>query len=170
MEWEKVVDRIRDLILGEIKEELRDFKATVTGQLQGFTIAIESINGRMNSIESRMGSLESRQANIESELKDIRRSIDETNKRIDETNKRIDETNNRIDELRVELKTEIMMNTQRIDETNKRIDETNKRIDELFLEVSKIRGDLNKALSQKEAIDDMRLRIQRLEDKVLVAA
>ncbi|MGB9823463.1 MAG: hypothetical protein ACPLRL_08660, partial [Thermodesulfovibrio sp.] len=82
---------------------------------------------------------------------------------IDETNKRIDDTNKRIDELRVELKTEIMMNTQRIDETNA-------RLDELFLEASKIRADLNKALSQKEAIDDMRLRIQRLEDKVLTAA
>ncbi|MEZ0344715.1 MAG: hypothetical protein ABWJ99_07960, partial [Caldimicrobium sp.] len=93
-----------------------------------------------------------------------------TNKRIDETNKRIDETNKRIDELRAELKGEIMANTLRIDETNKRIDETNKRIDELFLEVSKIRGDLKKALSQKEVIDDMLTRIQRLEAKVLEAA
>ncbi|GAQ94549.1 MULTISPECIES: hypothetical protein [Thermodesulfovibrio] len=142
MEWEKVVDKIRDLILGEIREELRDFKATVSGQPSGFALAIQSINARMESIESR-------QSNIESELRDIRRAIYETNKRIDE--------------LRVELKTEIMQNTQRIDDTNK-------RIDDLFIEVANIRGDLNKALSQKEVIDDLITRVQRLEDRVLTAA
>jgi len=149
MEWEKVVDKIKDLILGEIREELRDFKATVSGQPSGFALAIQSINARIESIESR-------QSNIESELRDIRRAIYETNKRIDE--------------LRVELKTEIMMNTQRIDETNKRIDETNKHIDNLYIEVANIRGDLNKALSQKEVIDDLITRVQRLEDRVLTAA
>ncbi|GAQ94538.1 hypothetical protein TAGGR_1722 [Thermodesulfovibrio aggregans] len=69
MEWEKVVDKIRDLILREIKEELRDFKATISGQLSGFALAIQSINARMESIESR-------QSNIESELRDITRAID----------------------------------------------------------------------------------------------
>jgi peptidoglycan hydrolase CwlO-like protein len=142
MEWEKVVDNIRDLILGDIREELIDFKATVSGQLSGFALAIQSINAGIQSIESR-------QSNIESELRDIRRAIYETNKRIDE--------------LRVELKTEIMQNNQRIDETNK-------HIDNLYIEVANIRGDLNKALSQKEVIDDLITRVQRLEDRVLTAA
>jgi chromosome segregation ATPase len=154
MEWEKIAEKIRDLVLGEIKEEFRDFKASVTGELSGFRLAIESINARM-------GAIESRQSNMENELRDIRRSIDETNKRIDETNKRIDETNKRIDETRVELKAEIMANTARIDETNK-------RIDTLYVEVAEIRGDLKKAISDKEILHDLIFRIERLETKVVI--
>lgn len=160
MEWENIAEKIRDLVLGDIKEEFKDFKASVTGELSGFRIAVESLNARMSSMESR-------QSNMEHELRDIRRSIDETNKRIDETNKRIDET-------RVELKAEIMQNTARIDEinkriddTNKRIDDTNKRIDALYLETSEIRGDLKKALSDKEILHDVIFRIERLETKVV---
>jgi chromosome segregation ATPase len=147
MEWEKIAEKIRDLVLGEIKEEFRDFKASVTGELSGFRLAIESVNARM-------GAIESRQSNMENELRDIRRSIEETNKRIDET--------------RFELKTEIMANTARIDEINKRIDETNKRIDALYLEVAEIRGDLKKAISDKEILHDMIFRIERLETKVAI--
>ncbi len=178
MEWEKVAEKIRDLILGEIKEEFRDFKSSVTGELNGFRLAIESMNSRISGIESRisgiesrMASLEVRQEGLENELRDIRRAIENTNMRIDETNKRIDETNKtmveRIDELRVELKEEIAQNTMRIDETNKRIDETNKRIDALYLEVSEMRGEVKEALSRKEVVQDMLLRIERLETKVL---
>ncbi len=145
MEWEKIAEKIRDLVLGEVKEEFRDFKASVTGELSGFRLAIESINARM-------GTIESRQSSMENELRDLRRSMDETNKRIDD--------------LRVELKTEIMANTARIDETNKRIDETNRRIDSLFLEVSAIRGDLKKAISDKEILHDIIFRVERLETKI----
>ncbi|MFN3479306.1 MAG: coiled-coil domain-containing protein [Thermodesulfovibrionales bacterium] len=166
MELEKIAEKIRDLVVGEIKEEFRDFKASVTGELSGFRLAIESLNARQ-------GSMEARQSNIENELRDIRRSIDEMNKRIDDTNKRIDDTNKKIDELRVELKAEIYANTARIDETNKRLDDTNKRIDDtnkridsLYLEVSEIRGDLKKALSDKEIVHDFIRRIERLETKV----
>jgi chromosome segregation ATPase len=151
MEWEKIAEKIRDTILGEIKDEFREFRASVTGELSGFRLAIESINAR--------------QGNMENELRDIRRSIDETNKRIDET--------------RVELKAEIMQNTlridevnkridevnKRIDEVNKRVDETNKRIDALFLEIAEIRGDVKKAISDKEIIHDILFRIERLETK-----
>jgi hypothetical protein len=38
------------------------------------------------------------------------------------------------------------------------------------MEVSKIRGDLNKALSQKVVFDDVLLRVQRLEGRILKAA
>lgn len=122
------------MILGEVKEEFRDFRASVTGELSGFRLAVESLNARM-------GAMESRQSNIENELRDIRRSIDETNKRIDA--------------LYLE-----------IGETNKRIDETNKRIDSLYLEVAEIRGDLKKAISNKETLHDLMFRVERLESKI----
>lgn len=51
-----------------------------------------------------------------------------------------------------------------------RIDETNKRIDNLYLEVSEIKGQLNKALSQKEIINDVLTRVQKLEEKVYAVA
>lgn len=154
MEWEKIAEKLRDMIIGEIKEEFKEFRASVTGELSGFRIALEALIARQNSMEN--------------EIKELRKAIDETNKRIDE--------------LRIELKTEIMKNTERIDETNKRIDETNKRIDdtnkriddtnqridELYLISSHIRADLNKALSEKKVIDDMLTRIQRLEEKVAI--
>ncbi len=76
--------------------------------------------------------------------------------------KAVDGTNKRVDELRVEVKTEINLNTQRIDQINW-------RIDDLSTEVSYIRGDLNRALSQKEIIDDVLTRIGRLEVRVLEA-
>ncbi|MFN3921970.1 MAG: hypothetical protein ACK4K4_06190 [Caldimicrobium sp.] len=124
MDLEKIAEKLRDMIIGEIKEELRDFKASVTGELAGFRIAIESMNARMSALELR-------QENLEAEIRDIRRALEET---------------------------------------NKRIDETNKRIDDLLIEVSHIRGDLNRALSEKEVIDDILIRVQRLEVKVLEAA
>lgn len=46
------------------------------------------------------------------------------------------------------------------------LDDTNKRIDTLYLEISEIKGDLNKALSDKEIINDLIFRVQRLETKV----
>jgi len=166
MEWEKIAEKIGDMVLGQVKEEFREFRASVTGELNGFRIAIESMNARMAALEFQQGQ-------FQNDLRDIRRAIDETNKRIDETNKRIDET-------RAELKLEIMKNTERIDETNKRIDETNKRIDDtnhridetnnridnLYLEISEMRGDLKVALSQKEVMDDLIVRVQRLEIKM----
>lgn len=68
MDFEKMYEKLRELIVGEIKEELREFKATVTGQLQGFALAIESINARMG--------------NIESDIRDLRKSIEGNNTRL----------------------------------------------------------------------------------------
>ncbi len=73
--------------------------------------------------------------NVKAELRQIRNDLKHTNKRIDD--------------LRVELKREIMQNTQRIDETNKRIDETNIRIDKIQNQLSLARVDLKKALEEK---------------------
>ncbi len=159
MDLDKLAEKLKDLIVGELKEEFRDFKATVSGELAGFRLVVESLNQRMASLESRQKSLEAEMREIKRMLEYINQRIDETNKRIDDTNKRIDdvnkridETNEKIDKTRAELKAEIAQNTQ--------------RIDYLYIEVSKIRGDLNRALSQKEIIDDMLIRIQRLEMKV----
>jgi len=163
MEWEKIAEKIRDMILGEIKEEFRDFKNSVTGELSGFKLAIEAMNARMSGIESRMASLEARQNNLESELRDLRRAIDEL--RV-ELKGEIMQNTARIDDLRVELKGEIMQNTARIDETNKRIDETNKRIDGLYMDAAEIKAELKDALSRREIIQDILLRIERLETKV----
>ncbi|MEZ0343224.1 MAG: hypothetical protein ABWJ99_00235, partial [Caldimicrobium sp.] len=95
MDLEKIAEKLKDLILGDLREEFKEFKNSVTGELAGFRLVLESINGRI--------------ANLEEEVRDLRRAlnetntrIDETNKRIDETNKRIDETNKRIDETRAE--------------------------------------------------------------------
>jgi peptidoglycan hydrolase CwlO-like protein len=134
MDLEKLVEKLREVILADIKGEFRDFKASVTGELNGFRLAIESMNARLSGIESRLASLESRQDNLENELIHIRRAIDDTNKRIDDT--------------------------------NKRIDETNKRIDALYIEVSEIKGEVKEALSRKEVIEDILVRIERLEAKV----
>lgn len=158
MEIEKILEKFKEAIIGEVKAELREFKVTVTGQLEGYKVALEAMNGRMSAIET--------------DIRDLRRTLENTNKRIDDTNKRIDDTNMRIDETNRkvdELRDEIRKNTDRIDETNKRIDETNKRIAQLYLELSDIRGDLREALSRKEIIDDVLIRVQRLEKKVLAA-
>ncbi|MDZ7761310.1 MAG: hypothetical protein U5L00_13785 [Desulfovermiculus sp.] len=193
MDLDKAVDKIRDAVVGELKEEFREFRAAVTGELAGYRVAIESLTAR--------------QTGMESELRDIRHSIDQTNRRIDQTNERMDDMKSeltaridqtrsdltaRIDETRAELKTEIAKNTERIDETNKRIDETrsdltaridetrselkaeiaknteridetNKRIDGLLMDVSEIKGDLNRALSEKMVVDDLVQRVSRLE-------
>ncbi len=132
IDLEKVIEKLKDVVINELKAELKDFKTIVTSQLNSFGLAIESINSRISGMESRMVS-------IETALIELRRAIDETNKRIDDINATL----------------------------SNRIDETNKRIDDLFLEVSTIRGDLKKALSEKESIDDVLIRIQRLEGKVL---
>jgi hypothetical protein len=44
MEWKKIAEKIRDIVSMEIKDEFRDFKASVSGKLNGFRLAIESIN------------------------------------------------------------------------------------------------------------------------------
>ncbi len=150
MDMDKILEQMRDMILGELKQEFAHFRESVTEELSGFRVAIESISARQSSMEN--------------DLREIRKSIDETRSelgaRIDETNKRIDEVRTelgaRIDEVRSELKVEIMKNTERIDKVNARMDAT-------FFEVSKLRGDLEKALSQKVIMDDLIVRVKRLE-------
>lgn len=73
MDIEKLAEKLKELIVGELKEEFRDFKATVSGELAGFRLAIESMNQRLSALEER-------QSSLEAELRDIRRSIEYTSK------------------------------------------------------------------------------------------
>jgi len=66
-----------------------------------------------------------------------------------------------------------MKNTERIDNLNSRVDDVNKRLDDLnssvsvlSLEMGTIKGDLRAALSTKEIIEDVIIRIERLESKI----
>ncbi|MGC9110222.1 MAG: hypothetical protein ACP5HI_08390 [Caldimicrobium sp.] len=40
MDFKKFYQKIKELVVGEIKEELRDFKSSITGELAGFGLAI----------------------------------------------------------------------------------------------------------------------------------
>ncbi|WP_448588434.1 hypothetical protein [Thermocrinis sp.] len=171
MDLEKLAEKIRDLIVGELREEFKLFRASVESELSGYRLAIESMNARMSGIEARMSGIEARMSALEERQSALERRIDETNKRIDETRaelkaeimqntQRIDETNRRIDETRAELKAEIMQNTQRIDALNKRVDD----VQYILIEIN---GELKEALSKKEIIKDMLIRIERLEAKVV---
>ncbi len=185
MEIEKIFEKFKDIILSEIREEFKLFKAEVRGELAGYRLAIESLSARIGNIESDIREMrttfnakfeeinkridetnkriDETNKRIEAVNNELSRRIDETNKRIDETNKRIEAVNNdfskKIDELRVELKQEIMLNTHRIDENNQ-------RIDSLMLEVADIKGDLKRAFEDRIIRDDIIKRIQNLEEKV----
>ncbi|GAB4536771.1 MAG: paREP15, coiled-coil protein [Thermodesulfovibrionia bacterium] len=174
MDIEKITEgigtRIKDIIIGELKEELKTFRSEVRGELAGYRLAIESMNQRL--------------INLENDIRDIRNQLIETNKRIDDvrdyllariddTNKRLDDTNKRLDIIHIDLIKRIDETNKRIDETNQRIDktnqrigETNQRIDNLYIEIGNIKADLKKALSDKAIINDVLIRIERLETKV----
>ncbi|MCS7199164.1 MAG: Atg14 domain-containing protein [Caldimicrobium sp.] len=162
-----ILNEFKEAIIREVKEELREFKASVNGTLEGFKVAIISMEQRIS--------------NIENELRAIRAELNETKsyliQRIDETNKRIDETNKRIDEVRVELTQRvdetnnmIKETNKRIDETNKRIDETNKRIDEVVFEMGKMRAEIREAVVARETLGDIYTRLQKLEGAVFKEA
>jgi len=68
MDLDAIVEKIRDAIVGDLRKEFTEFKAEVR-VLDGFRIAIETMNKRMDSIEQRISRVEAR--------------LDETDKRID---------------------------------------------------------------------------------------
>lgn len=83
---EAIAEKIKNEMVGEIREELREFKANVRGQLEGmqkqfdeFRIAIEGMK-RMDSIERRIESMEKRNLLIKTCFDWSR--LDETNARI----------------------------------------------------------------------------------------
>ncbi|MFN3477964.1 MAG: coiled-coil domain-containing protein, partial [bacterium] len=104
-----IAEKVKEIITAEVRQELRDFKNTVSGQLEGFKLAIESISERQSNVESEVRNINQK---IETMFMQLSNRIDETNKRIDEANKRIDETNNKIEKMFMQL-------NNRIDEVNK---------------------------------------------------
>jgi len=154
MEIEKLTQAIKDIVIGELKQEFKEFRTEVRGELAGYRLAIESLSERMK--------------NIENDIRDVRREIVEINKRIDGTNIRIDGINERIEGTNIRIDGI----NERIEGTNIRIDglrdSLSTRMDDVYMEVSEIKGDLKKALADKVVIDDMILRIERLEEKVVV--
>jgi len=94
---QQIAEKVRDLLMGAIREEFREFKAEVRGQLEGFRLAIETMNKRLDSIERRLDNLEKR--------------VDETNQRIDRLtdviislSTRVDRLAERVEENTIELK------------------------------------------------------------------
>ena len=43
MDAQQIAEKVRDLIMGSIREEFKEFKAEVRGQLECFRVAIETI-------------------------------------------------------------------------------------------------------------------------------
>lgn len=137
MDIEKLTQAIKDIVIGELKQEFKEFRTEIRGELAGYRLAIESLSERMK--------------NIENDIREIRGAIGETNKRIDEVR---DSLLVKIDDVR--------------DSLSARIDGLSARIDDLYMEVSEIKGDLKKALADKVVIEDMILRIERLEERAAV--
>ncbi|MFN4220524.1 MAG: hypothetical protein ACK4GJ_06385, partial [bacterium] len=52
-----IIEKVKEIITAEVKQELRDFKNSVSGQLEGFKLAIESILERQSNVESEMRSI-----------------------------------------------------------------------------------------------------------------
>ena len=44
MDAQQIAEKVRDPIMGSIREEFREFKAEVRGQLEGFSKAIEGFS------------------------------------------------------------------------------------------------------------------------------
>ncbi|MBO8180827.1 MAG: hypothetical protein H0Z19_10205 [Archaeoglobus sp.] len=138
MDAQQIAEKVRDLIMGAMREEFREFKAEVRGQLEGFRLAIETMNKRMDAIERRMDSLE----------------------------RRIDETNKKIDYVRDELTARIDETNKRIDETNKRIDILSTRLEENTRGLGELKAEIAALRSRQEIIEDLVRRVRKLEDKV----
>ena len=152
--------------LNSIREDYKNIKTT-----------LDMTNKRLDEMKAHLVDqgrrIDDTRAELKAEIQKNTERIDETRaelkteiqkntERIDETNRRIDETRaeltTRIDETRAELKTEIQKNTERIDHINT-------RIDNLTREVAEVRGDLNKALSDKVVVQDLVERVGRLETR-----
>jgi chromosome segregation ATPase len=182
MDAQQIAEKVRDLLMGAMKEEFREFKAEVRGQLEGFKVAIETMNKRMDALERRMDSLEKRIDETNKRIDSFREELtvridsfreeltvridsvrEELTVRIDETNKRIDsfreELTKRIDSVREEL-------TVRIDETNKRIDVLSARLEENTRELGELKAEIATLRSRQEIIEDLVRRIRRLEERV----
>ncbi len=159
MELEKLAEKLKDLIVGEVRDELKAFRAAVTGELAGFRIALESINARQASFDQSLSELRGEIARIHVRLDNLNKRLDDTNMRIDDVNKRFDDVNKRFDDVNKRLDDTNM----RIDDVNKRFDDVYKRFDDVykrFDEVDKRFDDVNKRF------DDVNRRIDEVHKRI----
>lgn len=197
MELEKLAEKLKDLIVGEFRDELKAFRAAVTGELAGFRIALESINARQASFYQSLSELRGEIARIHVRLDNLNKRLDDTNMRIDDVNKRFDDVYKRCDE--VDKRFDDV--NKRFDEVNRRIDEVHKRMDDVIadnarrmdalkvefktelaantrkieemnglwqavlMQLADMQANLKAAVAQKEIIDDVLVRLRRLESQ-----
>jgi gas vesicle protein len=160
MDWEKGMEKLRDMIVGEMRQEFKEFKSAVTGELSGYRIALESLSARMTNMESELRltrtDLTSRIETVRTELSGKIETVRlELSGKIDTVRS---ELKAEIDTTRTELKAEIRENTRRIDTCNN-------RIDALQFEFIQVRERLDKAISQKVLVEDLAVRVTNLEAK-----
>ncbi|RLI82225.1 hypothetical protein DRP07_05625 [Archaeoglobales archaeon] len=58
MDAQKIAVAVKNAIMGELRDEFKEFRAEVRGQLDGFKLAIDTMNKRLDGIESRVGNIE----------------------------------------------------------------------------------------------------------------
>ncbi|MFN3478062.1 MAG: hypothetical protein ACK4ZM_01690, partial [bacterium] len=63
-----IAEKVKEIITAEVKQELRDFKNTVSGQLEGFKLAIEGVKLAIENVTERQNSLESEVRNINQKI------------------------------------------------------------------------------------------------------
>ncbi len=101
---QQIAEKVRDLLLGELRDEFKEFKAEVRGQLEGFRLAIETMNRRLDSLEmninKRIDSVERRLANIENEVRSLRGEMSALNRRVDDLVKELSEVKVELKELK----------------------------------------------------------------------
>ncbi|MBA5942062.1 MAG: hypothetical protein H0M93_01845 [Methanophagales archaeon] len=160
MEVQKMAEALKDLIIHELKEEFRESRAEVRGQLQGFQLAIESMSKRMDGMDTRLG-------NLESDMRALNLKQDDTNNRIEslraDLTARIDDTNNRIDSRIDSLRAEL---TARMDTLSMRIDTLSIRLEEYTRELGNVKTEIIALKTRHEVIDDTVRRIGKLEGAV----
>ena len=65
MDISVLADKIKEAVIGEIRQEFKEFRAEVRGELSGFRLAIEAMSKRMDGIERRMDGIKSRMGELE---------------------------------------------------------------------------------------------------------
>ncbi|MCX7870126.1 MAG: hypothetical protein N2485_00910 [bacterium] len=172
---EKIANIIKDSIISDLKKEFDNFRSEISGQLEGFKLALNSIENRMNSIENRMNSIENRMNNVEDRIDRLRVELNdkidklrnELDSKIDKVDTKIDKVSNELDGKINSLRTELitLINDTRneilkkVFENTQRIDELNRRIDSIYVSVGE-------AVNYKQLVDDLLIRMQRMETKL----
>lgn len=171
MDWEKGMEKLRDMIVGEMRQEFKEFKSAVTGELSGYRIALESLSARMTNMENELRAtrtdLTSRIENVRTEISDKIDAVrSELSDKIDSVRS---ELKAEIDATRAELKTEIIdVRTELSDKIETVRSELSGKIDtvrsELKAEIDTTRTELKAEIRENtRRIDTCNNRIDALQ-------